>query len=383
MSRKPGSITYLEGKGLWQARYPLGRTPEGKRRSKAFYGRTEEVALEKMAAWARAQEEGVVVRANQTVAEYLHEWLHETVRPTTEEGTYQWYEASVRLYIVPLIGHLQLAQLDSEKVKKMLTAIWDGCDDNLYKLKRSWVTLRAAINEALDNKLLAQDPLREARKWVRKNKRLRRKVKMQTWTAEEATQFVERNLEDLRLPMWLLGLAGSMRIGEIIGLQWPSIHWDTGIVTVEHSQPEHRGRLGALKGTKTDGTGIAVRNVDMDETTMAALRRHRDATLAAGKSLVGHVFQTENGRPYLKSNLRRLFIAACERAGVKVIRPYDLRHTSATLLLLDGENIKVVQERLGHATSKQTLDTYIHVLPTMQARAAARFTKMFSPAQAA
>jgi integrase len=373
---KSGSVTYLSAKKLFQARFPLGRTPEGKRQVKAFYGRTEEAALEKMRAWVRAQEGAAVARTNQTVAEYVHEWLQETVRPTTEEGTYQWYEATARLYVLPHIGAIQLALLDSDKVRKMLTALWDGKDENLYKLKRAWVTLRAAINEALDGRRLAQDPLREARKWMRKNRRLRRKVKMQVWTEAEAAQFVERCAGDPLLTIWLLGLAGSMRIGEILGLQWSSIHWETSIVTVEHSQPENRGVLGPLKGTKTGG----VRNVDMDELTMAALCRHRDATLAAGRKLEGHVFKTENGRPYLKSNLRRYFIAACKRAGVKVIRPYDLRHTSATLLLLDGENIKVVQERLGHATSKQTLDTYIHVLPTMQARAAARFTRMLGPA---
>lgn len=49
---------------------------------------------------------------------------------------------------------------------------------------------------------------------------------------------------------------------------------------------------------------------------------------------------------------------------------YDLRHTCATLLLLAGENPKVVQERLGHASIIQTLDTYSHVLPTLQRGAA-------------
>jgi integrase len=58
------------------------------------------------------------------------------------------------------------------------------------------------------------------------------------------------------------------------------------------------------------------------------------------------------------------------RAGLSDIRLYDLRHTTATLLLLAEENPKVVSERLGHATVQLTLDTYSHVLPTMQRRAA-------------
>ena len=59
-------------------------------------------------------------------------------------------------------------------------------------------------------------------------------------------------------------------------------------------------------------------------------------------------------------------------------RVYDLRHTCATLLLLAGENAKVVSERLGHTDVAFTMNTYQSVLPTMQASAAQKFDAMFS-----
>ena len=58
-------------------------------------------------------------------------------------------------------------------------------------------------------------------------------------------------------------------------------------------------------------------------------------------------------------------------------RMYDLRHTCATLLLLKGENAKVVSERLGHASIILTLDTCSHVLPDMQEAAAEKMEAMF------
>jgi integrase len=61
------------------------------------------------------------------------------------------------------------------------------------------------------------------------------------------------------------------------------------------------------------------------------------------------------------------------RSRVAAFRLYDLRHTTATLLLAAGVNPKVVSERLGHAAITLTLDTYSHVLPTMQADATAKF----------
>jgi integrase len=53
-------------------------------------------------------------------------------------------------------------------------------------------------------------------------------------------------------------------------------------------------------------------------------------------------------------------------ADVPDIRFHDLRHTHATLLLSKGVNVKVISERLGHSNIKVTLDTYSHVLPSMQ-----------------
>ena len=66
------------------------------------------------------------------------------------------------------------------------------------------------------------------------------------------------------------------------------------------------------------------------------------------------------------------------RAGVKVIRLHDARHTHASLLLKQGVHPKIVQERLGHASIQITLDTYSHVAPGMQADAANRFEKLIS-----
>jgi integrase len=60
------------------------------------------------------------------------------------------------------------------------------------------------------------------------------------------------------------------------------------------------------------------------------------------------------------------------------IRPYDLRHTCATLLLGAGENVKVVSERLGHASAALTLDVYSHVLPDMQQGAAERMEALLN-----
>ncbi|MDI9413010.1 MAG: site-specific integrase, partial [Bacillota bacterium] len=83
------------------------------------------------------------------------------------------------------------------------------------------------------------------------------------------------------------------------------------------------------------------------------------------------VFAKENGDPIQINNFgQRSFANLIESAGVKKIRFHDLRHTCATLLLANGVNPKIVQERLGHSDISMTLNRYSHVTPTMQDQAA-------------
>ncbi len=92
----------------------------------------------------------------------------------------------------------------------------------------------------------------------------------------------------------------------------------------------------------------------------------------------GLVFPNEVGKPMERGNLvRRSFLPLLEKAGLPRIRFHDLRHTAATLLLKQGENPKVVQERLCHSTISVTMDVYSHVLPDMQRQAAARLDSLF------
>ncbi|MFE5132015.1 site-specific integrase, partial [Bacillus mobilis] len=78
------------------------------------------------------------------------------------------------------------------------------------------------------------------------------------------------------------------------------------------------------------------------------------------------VMCTPYGTPINPANVRRSLNALIKKAAVPKIRFHDLRHTHATLLLAKGVNVKVISERLGHSNIKITLDTYSHVLPTMQ-----------------
>lgn len=109
-------------------------------------------------------------------------------------------------------------------------------------------------------------------------------------------------------------------------------------------------------------------------------RRQAEERLKAGSDYknLDLVFATAEGEPLMVQNLfRRHFKPILKAAGLPTsIRLYDLRHSCATLLLSANENAKVVSERLGHSTITLTLDTYSHVLPSMQQAASEKLESM-------
>ena len=82
------------------------------------------------------------------------------------------------------------------------------------------------------------------------------------------------------------------------------------------------------------------------------------------------------GGPLSPNTVSHSFRDICRKAGIDGIRFHDLRHTHATMLMKQGVNPKVVQERLGHSTISVTLDIYSHVVPGMQERAALQFDEI-------
>lgn len=108
------------------------------------------------------------------------------------------------------------------------------------------------------------------------------------------------------------------------------------------------------------------------------LRRHQEQQEAERAKVVRYlpgvakpdlVFSRQDGSPYGLTYYSQHFALLLKKAGLPPIRLHDLRHLHATMLLEAGINPKVVSERLGHSTIVLTLDTYSHVLPTMQQQA--------------
>jgi len=204
---------------------------------------------------------------------------------------------------------------------------------------------------------------------------------MHTWSAEELAAFLQATREDRLGPLWhVLALTG-LRRGEALGLRWSDVDFSHGRIALQR-QRVSSGYEVCETVTKT-GTGRAV---DLDADTVAVLRswkaRQASEHLQWGPAWQdsGHIFTREDGAPWHPDRVQKLFQQAVAGVDVPRIRMHDLRHGWATYALRGGVHPKVVQERLGHANIKITLDTYSHVLPDMQGAAASLVAGMIAAA---
>ena len=186
-----------------------------------------------------------------------------------------------------------------------------------------------------------------------------------------AISFLETVKSERLALLFSFALATGMRLQEYCALQWKDIDLEKGTATIQRALVWYRKGGGWHFGQPK--TSTSRRTIPFPLSIVEELKAHRikqlEERLKRGAAWQNNnlVFPSEVGSPLLPRNLFRVFKRTLKSAEIREsLRLYDLRHTTATLLLQAGINPKVVSERLGHSTITLTLDVYSHVLPTMQ-----------------
>jgi len=194
---------------------------------------------------------------------------------------------------------------------------------------------------------------------------------MSVWNDSQVKTFLKVTRRDRLNALYVTALGTGARQGELFALRWSDVDFKAGTLTIQRNLDETRGKF-VVKEPKT-GRG---RTVHLPSFVIKALNKHRAAMLKEG-NLDAPVFCDERGGYLRKSNVqRRSFDPLILKAKLPKIRFHDMRHCHATLLLLAGENVKTISERLGHSSIQVTLDTYAHVLPSMQQSAATKINRL-------
>jgi integrase len=163
-----------------------------------------------------------------------------------------------------------------------------------------------------------------------------------------------------------------MRRGELLGLRWIDVDLTRGRVAIRQTMVMVDGKPAIARAQDRQGSPLP----DAGPGGAGGIARSprssggRAAVLGADYTDAGLVITTEDGRPMHPETLSGLFVRQARRVGLPPIRLHDLRHSVASILLARGVHPKVVSDLLGHATIALTLDTYSHVIPSLQQEAA-------------
>lgn len=377
--------------GRWMARVDLGYV-NGKRKRKYVYGKTRKEVADQLKSLLHQQQQGINIAPDrQTVAQYLEHWLKDIVAPRCRPTTQEIYAASVRR-IVKFIGNIQLAKLTPQHVQAMLNDLLaEG-----YKpatVDRARDVLINALNQAVKWDLMPRNvatltdpPKVEA-------------YRPKVFTPVQAQQFLAVTVGDRFEVAYWLGLLG-LRRGEVLGLRWPEIDLEEGVLYVRwglepirrdlytDAQREARG-IHQLTDTLTlvkPKTEESERTVHLPKSVIALLRQHRiqqlQDRLLAGEQWQDHdlVFCGRIGTPIVPRNFLRERQALLRRAGIPNIRFHDLRHSFVSLMIAAGVPLKVVQELAGHSDPRITQQIYTHVTEDQKREAASIMDTLLSGA---
>lgn len=366
------------------AAYVWVTTPEGKRKRKYVYGKTRTQVHEKWLKLHNEARKGPMPTRHRTVAAFLDYWLKTIVQPNLAPLSYVSYEGSVRLYIVPHLGTKRLDKLSVRDVREWLTklastcqccaqekdakrpstrqrccAVGDCCET--YASRRVIQAARDALRAALTHAVVEEEIGKNVASLVKVPKPRRRRIK--PWSVPEAGRFLADAAarEDHLFAAWILVLCLGLRRGEVLGLTWKSVDFETGVLYVDH-QIQRAGREILHRETKTEESDDFL---PLPELCLKALRmrwaQQTGDRKAAGELWQGRqdlVFTTKYGTPIEPGNLTRMFALRARRAGLRVIPLRNTRHTCSSLLVALGVHPKVAQRILRHSQIAMTMEVY-------------------------
>jgi integrase len=313
-----------------------------------------------------------------SLATFLAESWLPARRSRLRPSTFGRYEREVLVHINPLLGHIPLQRVRAADLDALYDALLDHgrCDGrglapktvlNIHQI------LRAALGDACRRGLVIRNEALLAHPPVL---RARYSSKPSAWTATQLSEFLSASKRHRLWAAIYLAATTGMRRGEVLGLRWGDVDLDTHRVSV------HRAIVAIAYETaeSTVKTRHSRRVVDLAADTIEVLSTWRLQRLDEGGSVGPDdiVFARPDGTMLHPHTLSQTFERLVVRSGQPVIRLHDLRHTHATLLLKAGVPLKVVSERLGHATPAFTMAVYQHVLPGMQAEAANVFASLIA-----
>ena len=368
---KGGGTIRQRPDGRWEARYTLGIDPgTGKQIQKSVYGKTQKEVRQKLTAVLSEQDNGTYMDVPRIkTGDWLTTWLAGYVG-NVKPATLKNYQDHVRLNIAPYIGAAPLSKLATEMIQQMYNKLQNEKGLSPKTIKNIHGVLHRALEQAQKMGYVRNNPLAAVT--------LPRIEKKQIKPLEddELCAFLKEIRGDTYELVYFVTVFMGLRQGEVLGLTWDCVDFEKKTLLINKQHGKRKGTCEyGFSSLKNDRPRV----IEAADSVMDALRKQKErqqrwaARLKEGWNNSDNlVFTTETGRYLCNQTVYLAFKKVMRRLHLDATRFHDLRHTFAVNSLKSGDDIKTVQENLGHQTAAFTLDVYAHATSSMKHESANR-----------
>lgn len=353
-------------------RIDVGKDPVTGKRKQASFGpfRTKTEAKKELLKIKNQVDDGSYFKeSTEDFSMFMERWFNTSYKRTVEITTAKSREYVIRNHIMKYFQHKKINEITTFDIDSFYVDKLDSGYSGAY-IRQMHNLLNQAFDQAVRWSLIKVNPVKNA-----KPPKVKSEEKI-TWTVDEVNRFLNliKN-SSMEIP-YLLAIFTGMRRGEVLGLKWDDVDFENKKIRIKRSLCFVSGKGLIFKEPKTKKSK---RQISISQHVVNVLKKHKQKQ-EFQKEKLGTQYQdnnlivcTDDGKPLDPRNLLRQFYRLIEEANVPRISFHDLRHTHATILMQQGENPKVVSERLGHSRVGITLDLYSHVSDDLQEQAAEKF----------
>lgn len=361
--------------GRWEARYTVGFDPKtGKQIQKSIYGKTQNAVRQKLTSIVAEIDSGTYIEPSKmTLNQWLDIWLADyliNLKPSTAF----LYERVAATYIRPSLGEKRLDVLSAHEVQHLYNDMLNGRGFNkalsAKTVKDVHGILHRCLNQALQMNYIKHNPTSACVLPRKANK------KIMPMTDEQLNDFLQRVKGDKYELEYIVFLFTGMRESELLGLMWDCVNFENGTILVDKQLVKDRRKGGTYYFSEPKNGKSRIITPAPYVMKILRLQKNKQNILRmqAGQAWEesGLVFTNELGRYVSYRAIYDSYKKVVTEMGAPHLRLHDLRHTYAVNSIRAGDDIKTVQENLGHATAAFTLDVYAHFTDDMKQASAAR-----------
>lgn len=296
-----------------------------------------------------------------TFEEFVGEWVVEN-KIQWKKSHYKNIKMIIESYLIPVFGNIRLNEITRPSLIKFRASIADSRRTGVTeKLSNDWINhvmtpLRGILNEAalrfdFPTPFINIKPLKIDR------------TAIEPFSLSEVQYFLENIRDDFR-NYYTVRFFTAMRTAEIDGLKWQFVNLERCEILIQETLVDGN--------VETPKTSASYRSIQLSQPVVDALKRQRKVT--GNKT---YVFCNASGNPLEHRNVtKRIWYPALDEMRIKRRRPYQTRHTCATLWLAAGENPEWIAKQMGHSTTKMLFEVYSRYVPNATRQDGSAFDRL-------